>query len=234
MRGRWNVLVAALVCALPLTVAACGNNGPPDFALSLASGQPAAATITQGGTAQSSIPGSGGERLDGQHHAGVERAAAGRGRCAGLGDSGDWIAADVYVLSAASNAPVTSAPVTLTATGVSGNPLSSSSITHTQTVTLSVVARRHLTHSESAAIPAVPEGSEPVQSSAAQCAGMVVSVSGSGSVLAVAEAQALHAGVRDGRRHGRRLGLLLAMDAPGWRLLGRRCRYPGEAACRCR
>jgi hypothetical protein len=33
---------------------------------------------------------------------------------------------------------VTSAPVTLTATGVSGNPLSSSSITHTQTLTLSV------------------------------------------------------------------------------------------------
>jgi hypothetical protein len=35
---------------------------------------------------------------------------------------------------------VTSAPVTLTASGVSGNPLSSSSITHTQTLTLSVVA----------------------------------------------------------------------------------------------
>jgi hypothetical protein len=35
---------------------------------------------------------------------------------------------------------VTTAPVTLTATGVSGNPLSASSITHTQTLTLSVLA----------------------------------------------------------------------------------------------
>jgi hypothetical protein len=35
---------------------------------------------------------------------------------------------------------VTSTPVTLTATGVSGNPLDSSSITHTQTLTLSIVA----------------------------------------------------------------------------------------------
>ncbi len=42
--------MAAFACVLPLTIAACGNNGPPDFALSLASGQPAAATITQGGT----------------------------------------------------------------------------------------------------------------------------------------------------------------------------------------
>jgi hypothetical protein len=35
---------------------------------------------------------------------------------------------------------VTPAPVTLTASGVSGNPLDSSSITHTQTLTLAVVA----------------------------------------------------------------------------------------------
>jgi hypothetical protein len=35
---------------------------------------------------------------------------------------------------------VTATPVTLTATGVSGNPLDSSSITHTQTLTLSVTA----------------------------------------------------------------------------------------------
>jgi hypothetical protein len=45
-----------------------------------------------------------------------------------------------FVLTAALSAPVTPAPVTLTATGVSGNPLSASSITHTQTLTLSVVA----------------------------------------------------------------------------------------------
>jgi hypothetical protein len=44
-----------------------------------------------------------------------------------------------FVLSAAASAPVTTAPVTLTATGVSGNPLDSSSITNTQTLTLSVV-----------------------------------------------------------------------------------------------
>ncbi len=55
MRGRWNGVMAAFACVLPLTIAACGNNGPPDFALSLASGQPAAATITQGATAPVTI-----------------------------------------------------------------------------------------------------------------------------------------------------------------------------------
>ena len=90
-----DLFVTALACALPLTLAGCGNNGPPDFALSLVSGQTATATITQGGTTPDQLPGGCGEWLGGQHHAGVERAAAGGGCCAGLGDGGDRIATDV-------------------------------------------------------------------------------------------------------------------------------------------
>ncbi len=128
-----------MACALPLTLAGCGNNGPPDFALSLASGQTATATITQGGTVPiefqvAAIKGSTGSItlvLSGlPPGVGVAPGSA----TVGIGSP------QTFELNAAANAPVTSAPVTLTATGVSGNPLSSSSITHTQTLTLAVTA----------------------------------------------------------------------------------------------
>jgi hypothetical protein len=137
MRGRWNVLAVALACALPLTVAGCGSSGPPDFALSLANGQTATATITQGGTTPviiqvGSVKGSTGSIslvLSGlPPQVGVAPGSA----TVGIGSP------QTFVLTAASTAPVTSSSVTLTATGVSGNPLDSSSITHTQTLTLSV------------------------------------------------------------------------------------------------
>ena len=46
----------------------------------------------------------------------------------------------IFNLTTDSNATLQPTPVTLTATGVSGNPLDSSSITHTATVTVTVVA----------------------------------------------------------------------------------------------
>ena len=139
MRGRWISLMTAVLCALPLTLAGCGNNGPPDFTLSLASGQTAAATITQGGTVNigfevAPVHGSTGSItlvLSGlPPKVGVAPGAA----TVGIGSP------QTFVLSAASNASVTGAPVTLTATGISGNAQSSDSITHSQTLTLTVVA----------------------------------------------------------------------------------------------
>jgi hypothetical protein len=138
-RWRWIFLVMAAVCALPLVLAGCGENAPPDFTLSLASGQTAKATITQGGTTPiqfqvTAVHGSAGSItlvLSGlPDKVGIAPGSA----TVGIGS------AQTFTLTAASNAGVTSAPVTLTASGVSGNPLSSSSITHTQTLTLSVVA----------------------------------------------------------------------------------------------
>ncbi|MGA9717317.1 MAG: hypothetical protein WBQ79_03470 [Acidobacteriaceae bacterium] len=156
MRGRWNGVMAAFACVLPLTIAACGNNGPPDFALSLASGQPAAATITQGATAPVTIQVSAVKGSTGSITLVLSGLPPGVGVAPGSATVGIG-SPQCYVLSAASAAPVTSAPVTLTATGVSGNPLSSSSITHTQTVTLMVVApTTSLSHSESAANPCSP------------------------------------------------------------------------------
>jgi hypothetical protein len=138
-RGRWISLVTALVCALPLTLAGCGDNGPPDFTLALASGQTANATITQGGTTPiifqvTSVDGSTGSitlvlsGLPGK--IGVAPGSA----TVGIGSS------QTFVLSAATTAAVTTTPVTLTATGVSGSALDSSSITHSQTLTLAVTA----------------------------------------------------------------------------------------------
>jgi hypothetical protein len=137
MRGRWNLLVGALACALPLTLVACGNNGPPDFTLSLASGQTATATITQGGATNivfqvTAVHGSTGS---------ITLVLSGLPKGVGVAPGSATVgigSPQTFVLSAASSAPVTSAPVTLTATGVSGNALSSSSITHTQTLTLAV------------------------------------------------------------------------------------------------
>ena len=138
-RCRWISLVTAVICVFPLTLAGCGDNGSPDFTLSLASGQTAKATIVQGGTTSikfqvTAVSGSTGSItlvLSGlPGNIGVAPGSA----TVGIGSP------QTFILSAASNAVVTSAPVTLTATGVSGNPLDSSSITHTQTLTLSVTA----------------------------------------------------------------------------------------------
>jgi hypothetical protein len=137
MRGRWNFLVAALACALPLTLAACGNNGPPDFTLSLASGQTATATITQGGNANIVFQVAAVSGSTGSITLALSGLPKGVGVAPGVATVGIG-SPQTFVLSAASSAPVTSAPVTLTATGVSGNPLDSSSITNTQTLTLSV------------------------------------------------------------------------------------------------
>jgi hypothetical protein len=139
MRGRWNALVLVLGCALPLALAACGNNGPPDFALSLASGQTATASITQGGTTPVIIQVSAVKGSTGSINLVLSGLPPGVGVAPGSATVGIG-SPQTFALSAASSAPVTSTPVTLTATGVSGNPLSSSSITHTQTLTLSVVA----------------------------------------------------------------------------------------------
>ena len=109
------------------------------FTLTLASGQTGAATITQGGTVNigfevAPVHGSTGSItlvLNGlPPKVGVAPGAA----TVGIGSP------QTFVLSAASNASVTSAPVTLTATGISGNAQSSDSITHSQTLTLAVAA----------------------------------------------------------------------------------------------
>jgi hypothetical protein len=129
--------MTAVLCALPLTLAGCGNSGPPDFALSLASGQTATATITQGGTTPvafevAAVKGS---------HGSITLVLSGLPPGVGVAPGSATVgigSPQTFVLTAATSAPVTSAPVTLTATGVSGNPLSSSSITNTQTLTLSV------------------------------------------------------------------------------------------------
>ena len=129
--------MAAFACVLPLTIAACGNSGPPDFALSLASGQPAAVTITQGGTTPVIIQVSAVKGSTGSITLVLSGLPPGVGVAPGSATVGIG-SPQTFQLNAASSATVTSAPVTLTATGVSGNPLSSSSITHTQTLTLSV------------------------------------------------------------------------------------------------
>jgi hypothetical protein len=128
-----------LVCAVAPTLAGCGDNAPPDFTLTLASGQTAKATITQGATTPimfqiTAVKGSTGSItlvLSGlPPGVGVAPGSA----TVGIGS------AQTFLLTAAANATVTGAPVTLTASGVSGNPLSSSAISHTQTLTLLVVA----------------------------------------------------------------------------------------------
>jgi hypothetical protein len=139
MRGRWISLVTAVFCALPLTLAGCGNSGPPDFTLSLASGQPTAVTITQGATADvhfqvAAVHGSTGS---------ITLVVSGLPPKVGIAPGAATVgigSPQTFVLSAAASAPVTGAPVTLTATGVSGNPQSSDSITHSQTLTLTVTA----------------------------------------------------------------------------------------------
>jgi hypothetical protein len=139
MRGRWISLAAVLVCALLLTLAGCGDNGPPDFTLALASGQTAKATITQGGTTPVQFQVTAVHNSTGSITLVLSGLPPGVGVAPGSATVGIG-SSQIFCLNAAANAAVTSAPVTLTATGVSGNPLSSSSITHTQTLTLSVTA----------------------------------------------------------------------------------------------
>ena len=136
-RGRWIFLVTAVVCALPLTLAGCGNDGPPDFALSLASGQTTKATIVQGGTTPIKFQVTAVDGSTGSITLVLSGLPTGVGVAPGSATVGIG-SPQTFFLSAASNTTVTTAPVTLTATGVSGNPLDSSSITHTQTLTLSV------------------------------------------------------------------------------------------------
>lgn len=131
--------MAASVCVLPLMLAGCGNNEAPDFSLSLASGQTATASITQGGTTSIKFQVSAVKGSTGSITLVLSGLPSGVGVAPGSATVGIG-SPQTFLLSAASNAPVTSAPVTLTATGVSGNPLSSDSITNTQTLTLSVVA----------------------------------------------------------------------------------------------
>lgn len=137
-KARGLLLGMGLSAALTLT--ACGNSGPPDFDLTLASGQTATATVAQGGTTNLSfsvaaVKGSAGSInlvLSGlPPNVGVAPGSA----TVGIGST------QTFVVTAASTAAVTTGPVTLTATGTSGNPLSSTSITHTQTLTLAVTAR---------------------------------------------------------------------------------------------
>jgi hypothetical protein len=137
--GRWVFWMAVLACVLLPGLAGCGNSGPPDFALSLAGGQASNATITQGGTAKVIIQVSAVKGSTGSVTLVLSGLPAGVGVAPGSATVGIG-SPQTFVLSASTTATVTSAPVTLTATGVSGNPLSSSSITHTQTLTLSVMA----------------------------------------------------------------------------------------------
>lgn len=139
MRRRWRFPMLAAVCVLPLGLTACGASGPPDFTLALASGQAGAVNLTQGGTAAVRFQVSALKGSHGSITLTVSGLPTGVGIAPGTATVGIG-STQVFDLTAASSAPVTSAPVTLTATGVSGNPLDSSAVTHTQTVTVSVVA----------------------------------------------------------------------------------------------
>jgi hypothetical protein len=129
----------AAACILPLTLAGCGDNSPPDFTLSLASGQTAKAVIKQGGTVPINFQVTAVHGSTGSITLVLSGLPTGVGVAPGSATVGIG-SPQTFQLTAAANATVTTAPVTLTATGVSGNPLSSSSITNTQTLTLSVVA----------------------------------------------------------------------------------------------
>lgn len=139
MKSGWRSVALALGCCLPLGLSACGSNGPPDFGLSLASGQPAAATITPGATTNVMINVAPVKGSSGSITLVLSGLPQGVGVAPGSATVGIG-SVQTFALNATAAAPVTAAPVTLTATGVSGNPLSASAITHTQTLTLSVVA----------------------------------------------------------------------------------------------
>jgi hypothetical protein len=139
MKSWWRSVALAIGCCVPLGLSACGSSGPPDFALSLPSGQTASATITPGGTTNVLI-----DVAPVKHSSGsITLVLSGMPQGVGVAPGSATVgigSVQTFVLNAATSAPVTTAPVTLTATGVSGNPLSASSITHTQTLALAVVA----------------------------------------------------------------------------------------------
>lgn len=139
MKSWWRSVALAIGCCLPWGLSACGSSGPPDFALSLPSGQTASATITPGGTTNVLI-----DVAPMKHSSGsITLVLSGMPQGVGVAPGSATVgigSVQTFVLNAATSAPVTTAPVTLTATGVSGNPLSASAITHTQTLTLAVVA----------------------------------------------------------------------------------------------
>jgi hypothetical protein len=138
MKSGWRSVALAIGCCLPLGLSACGSSGPPDFALSLASGQTASATITPGGTTNVLIDVAPVKGSSGSITLVLSGLPSGVGVAPGSATVGIG-SVQTFALSAATSAAVTTTPVALTATGVSGNPLSASSITHTQTLTLAVV-----------------------------------------------------------------------------------------------
>jgi hypothetical protein len=140
MGRRWRAMAVAVGCAVPMLVTACGNTGPPDFALALAPGQPAAVSVAQGGTATVSFEVSAVRNSKGSIALTLSGLPTGVGVAPGMATVGIG-STQQFVLTAAGSAAVTTAPVTLTATGVSGNALNADSITHTQTVTLSVAVQ---------------------------------------------------------------------------------------------
>ena len=139
MRGRGRSLVLAVSGALAMLVTACGNSGPPDFTLVLATNQPAPVTIAQGGTASVSFQVNALKGSHGSIALTLTGLPTGVGVAPGTATVGIG-STQQFDLTSATSAAITTAPVTLTATGVSGSALDANSITHTQTVTLAVVA----------------------------------------------------------------------------------------------
>jgi hypothetical protein len=139
-RGRMGSVLRGVVLAgavLPLLgLCGCGNNSNPDFTLTVVE---SSVTLEQGGTATvdftvGAVHGSHGSitlSLNGlPTGVGVAPATA----TVGIGSP------QQFVLTAANSAPVTPAPVTITATGLSGLLSSSGLVTHTATFALTVTA----------------------------------------------------------------------------------------------
>ena len=139
MKGRWRALVLAAGAGLPLLVTACGNSGPPAFTLGLAAGQPAALVVAQGSSTNVSFQVGSVKSSNGSIVLTLSGLPAGVGVAPGA-DSVGTGPTPLFLLPAAGSGAATAAPATLTATGVSGSAFESNSITHSQTVTLSVVA----------------------------------------------------------------------------------------------
>lgn len=129
----------AASCVLPQGVTACGSSGPPDFVLALGSSQPGAATVAQGATTTVSFQVSALKGSNGSISLTLSGLPTGVGVAPGIATVGIG-SAQQFDVTAANSAAITTTPITLTATGISGSPLDANSITHIQTVTLSVLA----------------------------------------------------------------------------------------------
>lgn len=138
--GRMRSMFRGVVLAgsvLPLLgLSGCGANTNPDFALAVV--EPSV-TLNPGGTAMvnfnvGAVKGSHGSitlSLNGlPTGVGVAPATA----TVGIGSP------QQFILTAANSAPVTTAPVTITATGLSGLLSSSGLVTHTATFALTIAA----------------------------------------------------------------------------------------------